>query len=296
MTEQSAGAEQSPQRYELWRPVINAARRRALERIHHEFAAAGSQSLLERVDQTEPLVFESIGLEDFSTFAASGAAALSACFAIDGTSIVGVLALSVELARYLIDARFGPPAGPVAPDTAFSRLETGFLRQALDDLVARLDETYSRAGIGRLRVTRICETSADARPFAPDEGLIIFRFSVGFGLGPDDRALRLAVAANLDLIAAVKEDDAVAHIRRASERVARIAREFPVDVRVVLGTWRAPLREIIPLEPGDSIVLPDGADAWFEARGVRLGKVRVQIDEGRLTATKLARRDADGQR
>jgi len=281
----------SPQRYELWRPVIRAERRRALEQIHHDLAAEWSRDLLERLDHADPVRFEGIGLEDFARFGESCQAVQVVFFAIERTPIAGVLALGSDLARHLVDARFGSPAPQPAAANTFSRLEMGLVRQTLDQLVERLGDAYARAGIGRLRVTRVCEQLGDMLLFAPDDCLIVFRFRVGEQGSP----LKLSIAANTDLMKMVKELAPASRRARASERLVRTCREIPIDARVVLGAWRARLREVAGLKPGDSIVLPDGADAWLEANGIRIGRVKVEVDGRRLTVAARPREGANGR-
>ena len=60
--------------------------------------------------------------------------------------------------------------------------------------------------------------------------------------------------------------------------VADVVRRLPINVEVVLGSWKAPLRELMQLRAGDRIVLPDGEDAWLAARGVRLRRASVELD------------------
>ena len=267
----------APQRYELWRPVIGSEDRGALERIHQELAAEWSRGPLERGDDSGAVAFEGFGFEDFGRFGKTIRAARIAFLAIEDTPVVGMLMLGIDLARDLVDTRLGAPAS--AAPVSFSPLEIGLLHQLLNQLAERLAEVYGREGIGKLKVTRVGEQIDDLRLFAPDDCLIVFRFRVG----EKGSALRLSIATSLDMIELVKKLAGASRPAPASQAVARIVREIPVRTRVILGSWRLPLREIAMLKRGDSIVLPDGADAWLEAEGTRLGRVKIGIDRRQLT-------------
>lgn len=271
------------QPYELWRPVIRAERRRALERIHHELAAQWSRILQGWLDQAEPVEFEGVGFENFGRFSEACKCAQVAFFAVERTPVAGMLTLGVDLAHRLIESRLGAPAQGEGTTASFSRLEAVLLRQALDLLVEQLGDAYARAGVGRLEVTRVCEQLGDMLLFLPDDYLITFRFRVG----QPDSPLKLSIAANVDLISLVKEIAPAARAKRSSEQVSRIAAEIPIGVRVVLGAWRTPLAEIAGLGQGDSIVLPGGEDAWLEVHGRRLCRVRVGIEGRRLIVQAL---------
>ena len=269
----------APQRYELWRPVIGSEDRGALERIHQELAAEWSRSPLERGDDGGAVAFEGFGFEDFGHFGKTVRAAQIAFLAIEDTPVVGMLMLGIDLARDLVDTRLGAPAPAEGEPVSFSPLEIGLLHQVLNQLAERLAEVYGREGIGKLKVTRVGEQIDDLRLFAPDDCLIAFRFRVG----EKGSALRLSIAASLEMIELVKKLAGASRPAPGSQAVARIVREIPVRTRVILGSWRVPIREVALLKRGDSIVLPDGADAWLEAEGVRLGRVKIGIDRRQLT-------------
>ena len=56
-----------------------------------------------------------------------------------------------------------------------------------------------------------------------------------------------------------------------------LVRRLPLEVEVVLGSWKAPIAELMRFRVGDRIVLPDGEDAWLAARGVRIRRAAVEI-------------------
>ena len=57
-------------------------------------------------------------------------------------------------------------------------------------------------------------------------------------------------------------------------RSSSVVRRLPIEVEVVLGSWKAPIAELMRLRVGDRIVLPDGEDAWLAgARCVRIRRI-----------------------
>jgi len=281
MNPRSGASEHSAQgqRYELWRPVIGAEDRGALERIHQELAAEWSRGPLERGDEGASVAFEGVGFEEFDRLGETIRAAQVVFLAFEDTPVVGMLMLGIDLARDLVDMRLAAPAPAAGTPASFSPLEIGLLRQVSNQLAERLADVYGRAGIGKIGVTGVSEEIDDLRLFAPDDCLIVFRFRVG----EKGSALRLSIATSLEMIELVKKLTAASRPAPGSQAVARIVREIPVRTRVILGSWRLPLREIAALKRGDSIVLPDGADAWLEAEGTRLGRVKVAIDGQHLS-------------
>ena len=114
----------------------------------------------------------------------------------------------------------------------------------LNQLAERLAEVYGREGIGKLKVTRVGEQIDDLRLFAPDDCLIVFRFRVG----EKGSALRLSIATSLEMIELVKKLAGASRPAPGSQAVARIVREIPVRTRVILGSWRVPMREVAAAE------------------------------------------------
>jgi flagellar motor switch/type III secretory pathway protein FliN len=71
-------------------------------------------------------------------------------------------------------------------------------------------------------------------------------------------------------------------VAKSSSRdaIVSVVKQLPIEVDVVLGSWKVPLSELVQLRAGDKIVLPEGEDAWIAARGVRIRRANVVIENG----------------
>ncbi len=274
--------ERGESKYELWRPIIRAQRRATLERIHQNLAKDWSQRLSELLPQGERIEFEGLGFEAFDNLSETDSAdCQTAVFTIEETEIGGFLLIRSELARSFVETRLGV-ASLVDGDRRISltRIEHAIVREALSGMLASLSDSYRAAGIGRLAVIRHSERLKDTLLFAPQDYLVVLRFR----LGPAASPLRVMLAASSSMINAVRDLVVVNGDRRGSSQIHEAAAAIPVEVDIVLGTWSVPIDDLLALKPGDSIVLPDGSDAWIAARTVRLGPVQVDFDGRRVLA------------
>jgi hypothetical protein len=270
----ASGAE-PPRKYELWRPIIQPRRRAIFERLHGRVAESWSHSMHSYLPGDDRFEFEALGFEVFRDFnAGHQQGAQVVVFAIEAAQVVGFLLLDDVVARTLVDSRLGIRQLPSAPDAKpfFTRIEAGVVREAIRGLLARLSETYLEVGLGSIGATRECERLGDTLMFAPEDYLAVLRFRIGAAA---DR-LRIIVALSSNAINAVREVPLVAPVRKASA-LEEIAGQLPVNVDVVLGTWKSCVRELRRLRPGDQIVLPDGEDGWLDANNVRIRKGRIQF-------------------
>ncbi len=130
------------------------------------------------------------------------------------------------------------------------------------------------ANLGSIANVRECDDLADSFFFAPEDALATLRFR----LRADAEEMRLLVALSASVVTALAEHHPVT-IAGGNGRnaIANVARHLPIDVDVVLGSWKVPLDELMQLRAGDQIVLPDGEDAWLAARGVRIRRASVEI-------------------
>ncbi len=65
------------------------------------------------------------------------------------------------------------------------------------------------------------------------------------------------------------------------DAIVSVVRRLPIEVDVVLGSWKVPLSELLQLRAGDRIVLPEGEDAWLSAGGVRIRRANVVMRKRR---------------
>lgn len=259
-----------------WLPVIRPERRQTLERIHGQVAAEWSRVLAGYLRKGDLVEFDGLG---FETFGANSEAnignSLAAVFAIESTTVAGLLRISAELAGYLAETQLGLAVGPTQPPRSapFTRLEMALLQEQMRLLLDRLGDAYDAAGIGSLGVARSGQRLKHVLRFTPDSHLAVFRFRVGDASSP----YTITVAAHPDIINLVRESAALPYSGAGSPRIAAAAAEVPVDVEVVLGTWSVPLDDLIGLKPGEAFILPGGEDAWLEAGGVKLRRVKVEL-------------------
>lgn len=263
--------------YELWRPIIRPRRRITLERLHQNIGEDFSSVLRDFLSRGEPLEFMGLRFESFQQLADNGSGECqTAAFAIEKTDIVGFLLLNDEQGRTLVDNRLGmgraapPNDGPVK----FSRIESAILRDAINLMLVRLGAAYAAAGLGQLVVTRQSERLKDTLVFSPQDYLAIFRFRIG--AAPHPAAVTIALSSNV--INAVRDTAGGDHASADSKRLREAASELPMEVDVVLGGWLASPNELAALRVGERLILPDGEDAWLQAGGIRLRKVRARFD------------------
>jgi flagellar motor switch protein FliM len=185
------------------------------------------------------------------------------------------MSVSGALAAFLVSARLGlKPSADDKMAQSFTRIETAIAHETARGLLSRLRDAYAAANLGSISNVRECERLADNFLFGPDEYLALLKFRVS---APRE-TLQLLVGLSGDVVRAMSAHHAAtapkAHRR---EDVVSAIRQLPIDVDVVLGSWRVQLGELVQLRPGDKIVLPDGEDAWLAARTVRIRRARIAI-------------------
>jgi flagellar motor switch protein FliM len=268
------------QRGRAWLPIIQTQRRHTLWQLHQQLAAEWSQRMRDFLHHNDQFTFGGMRFETFGDLAAHDSELPSAAvFASEANRLTGLLMLNPGLSRYLVDRRLGAkPKNEDGRAASFTQLEYYVLRSALDELLASVGATYGTAGLGSIKPMRRGIALGDMQLFTPDIYLIEFHYRVA---EPQD-GLVLTLATNVELLNAVK--DAPTAIRRAENPAVRQAlAAAPLNVEVVLGTWNATIDELRNLRAGDEIILPDGAEAWLSAGGIRLGSVTVKMEQGRLS-------------
>lgn len=266
-----ANHDASMRRYELGAPIIRREQRLAFERIHRDLAQTWSDALAEYIPGDAALEFEGL---DFNTFSAmaidDGPCSQVALFTMASMPASGFFMMSEALAKFLVSRRLGMRSDA----STFTRIEAAIARETMRSMLARLGETYATAGLGSIANVRECDDLADSFFFAPEDALATLRFR----LRADAEEMRLLVALSASVVTALAEHHPVT-IAGGNGRnaIANVARHLPIDVDVVLGSWKVPLDELMQLRAGDKIVLPDGEDAWLAARGVRIRRASVEI-------------------
>ena len=266
-------------KYELGRPIIRREQRSAFERIQHAVAQSWSDSMAEYLPDDAAIEFEGVDFDAFSSVSIDESpSAQIVLFAIDSTPISGFMMMSAALAKFLVRCRLGlnPLPGDRA-DGSFTRIETAVAHEMTRSMLARLSEEYASAGLGSLGNIRDCDDLADSFVFAPEESLAMLRFRIDVA----GEALHLLIALSGNVVAALAEHHPAAVAEgNGRNAIVNVVRRLPIEVEVVLGSWKVPIGELLRLRAGDKIVLPDGEDAWLAARGVRLRRTRVELSAG----------------
>jgi flagellar motor switch protein FliM len=263
-------------KYELGRPIVRRDQRIAFERIHSGVAEAWSDLLAEYLPSDAHLEFEDLSFDAFSSVSTdNNARSQILTFSIAPTPYNGFLMVSGTLAEFLVRSRLGLKSSTEDKTAlSFTRIEAAIARETTRGLLSRLRDAYAAADLGNIGNLRECERLADNFLFAPDEYLVMFKFRIS----PPRENLRLVVGLSGDIVRAISAQRPVT-APKASRRkeIVNAVRQLPIDIDVVLGSWKVPLSELKQLRPGDKIVLPDGEDAWLVARAVRIRRARVAI-------------------
>jgi flagellar motor switch protein FliM len=268
-------------KYELGQPIIRREQRLAFERIHHTFAQAWSEATGGDSPDSAALQFDGLDFGTLSSVAADQSpCAQTSLFAVAPTSVSGFLMMTGAFARFTVARRLGLKSASQKSaleeklDVPFTRIEAAIAREITRGLLARLAETYRAANLGNLGSVRQCDNDAESFGVAPEEPLALLKFHLG--APSDDLRVLIGLSSSIlnSLTEHLPETPAQSNGRDA---VVNVVRRLPLEVDVVLGSWKVPLRELLELRIGDRIVLPDGEDAWLSASGVRVRRARVEL-------------------
>jgi len=276
----STGAEiKSPppiRKYELGQPFVRREQRLAFEAIHRAVAQTWSDTMTQHLSGGAALEFEGVEFATFSsvTLDRSPCAQL-AMFAIASTPYSGFLMVTGALAKYLVSNRLGlKTAAPGKVAAPFTRIEASIARETMRGMLARLSEAYLAAKLGSIADIRYCDGPVESFMFAPEEPLALLRFRLG--VASDDRHVLLVVSSSI--VGSMAEHQPAATAQgNGRDAIVSAIRRLPLDIDVMLGSWKVPLGELLQLRAGEKIVLPDGEDAWLSSRGVRIRRANVEV-------------------
>jgi len=262
-------------KYELGRPIIRREQRIAFERIHRAVAQTWSDSMREYLPSDTALEFEGLDFDAFSSVSIDdNPCARIALFSIASTPVTGFLMMTGALAKFLVRSRLGlKSATDDKADAPFTRIETAIARETTRAMLVRLGEAYATAGLGSIGNIRECDDLADSFLFTPEESLALLKFR----MSARGEELRLLIALSGSVVTALSEHHPAVEEGNGRNAIVNVVRRLPIDVEVVLGSWKVPIGELLRLRAGDRIALPDGEDAWLTARGVRIRRVGVEV-------------------
>lgn len=264
-------------KYELGRPIIRREQRIALERVHTAIAQVWSDSMAEYLPRGAGLEFEGL---DFGSFASvtidHNPCAQAAMFSVGPESFTGFLMMSGSLAKFLVTNRLGLKSATDNATVPLTRIETSIARETIRAMLVRLRDEYTSAGLGSIANVRECESLADSSAFAPDDYLAL----LGFRMSGLDDEMHVLIGLSASVVNALSQPG-IGGGEASDNRGAIIdaVAQLPIDVDIVLGSWKVPLGELLSLRAGDRIVLPEGEDAWLAAHGIRLRRASVEITQ-----------------
>jgi flagellar motor switch protein FliM len=271
-----AKAQAPVRKYELGQPFVRREQRLALETIHRTLAQTWSDTMTKHLPGGGALEFAGAEFATFSSVSLDRSPGTQlAMFSIASTPISGFLMLNGALTKFLVSGRLGLKAA--APDkiaAPFTRIEASIARETMGGLCARLREAYLAAKLGSIGNLRYCDGLADNFVFAPEESLAVLRFR----LGTESEDLRILLGVTSSIVGSLAEHQPAATAQgNGRDAIVSALKLLPLEVDVVLGSWKVPLGELRQLRVGEKIVLPDGEDAWLSARGVRIRRANIEV-------------------
>jgi len=264
-------------KYELGRPIIRREPRVALERLHNAIAHVWSDSMAEYLPRGAALEFAGL---DFGSFASvtidDNPCAQAAMFSIGSDPVSGFLIMSGTLAKFVVTNRLGLKSATDDAAASLTRIETAIARETIRTMLMRLRDEYNAAGLGSLANVRECEDLTDSLPFTPDDYLAL----LGFRMSGLDDEMHVLIGLNGNVVNALSQPrvDGAEGSNHCGAIIDAVA-QLPIEVDIVLGSWKVPIEELLRLRPGDRIVLPEGEDAWLAARGIRLRRACLEITQ-----------------
>jgi flagellar motor switch protein FliM len=263
-------------RYKLGQPIMRREQRIAFERIHRAVAQQWSDSMAEYLPDGAALEFDGMDFDTFSSVAMDESSCTQIMlFSITATPISGFFVMSGALATFLVSGRLGlKSASEDKANAPLTRIETAIACETIRAMLSRLGGAYATAGLGSIGDVRECDDLADSFLFAPEEHLALLKFHIS-AMGKE---LPLLIGLSANVIAAMSAlRPALAAKRDNRDTIVNAVRQLPIEVEVVLGSWKVSIDEMLQLRAGDKIILPDGEDSWLKSRGVRIRRASVEV-------------------
>ncbi len=265
------------QRFEFWHQAVNAEQRLVWESLHDSLASFWRRHL----GVGMPVEFERLSLETFGRLCELElGAGYYTTFTVGATRSKAMLALSGSLAREILELRLGGATdGEREGREGFTPIEEALLEQIASVAIQCIDQVYTSAGLGPVGGAKRVRRLIDAAAFSPTDHLVVCHFTVSDR--PGENKILLAVQSTL--VNALRptislEKQAPTKTVHTTARVV----ELPVEVDVVLGVWRVPLKELSGLQPGREILLPGPSEVAFWVGKQRLHGLHMTVEERRL--------------
>ena len=168
------------EKYDLWRPVVRPERRDTLENLHQGVGLSWSQALLESFGHSATITCEASSFEPFQRLCETEQEpAEIAAFVLERAQAMGLLLVSRQLTRNLIDLRLGGEAQPVAQESlTLTPLEAALARDATASLLGHLGQSYVASGLGEPKINVHANQLQDLGVFDPEDYVIVFRYTI----------------------------------------------------------------------------------------------------------------------
>lgn len=263
------------EKYDLWRPVVRPERRDTLENLHQGVGLSWSQGLLESFGRSATITCEASSFEPFQRLCeAEQEPAEIAAFVLERAQASGLLLVSRQLTRNLIDLRLGGEAQPVAQESlTLTPLESALAREATTSLLGHLSQSYVASGLGELKVNVHGNQLQDLGVFDSEDYVIVFRYTVSGA----NIAGQIVVALSTTVANAIVAHSAPLKADTQHTRLRSQAAMLPVETEILLGSWTVPLQELIELRPGDTFPLPGADEGVLMTGGGRLLSLKVDF-------------------
>jgi flagellar motor switch protein FliM len=264
------------ERYELWRPVVRPERRDTLEHLHQTVGLNWSQGFVESFGRSATITLEASSFEPFQKLCdAETETAEIAAFVLERAQASGLLLVSRDLTRHLIDLRLGGEARPAQEQSpTLTALEAALARDACSALLDQLGQSYVASGLGELKVKVRGNQLQDLGVFDLEDYVIIFRYAAS-GVGVSGYVV---VALSTSVANAVAAFSSRAKSTPQQTLLRAQAARLPIATEILMGSWTVPLQELIELKPGDSFVLPGADEGVLMTGGGRLLSLKIDFE------------------
>ncbi len=270
----SAEKAEKIEKYDLWRPVVRPERRGTLDSLHQGVGLAWSQGFLENFGRSVTITCEASAFEPFQRLCdAEQEPAEIAAFVLERAQASGLMLVSRQLTRNLVDLLLGGEERPAAQDGPLTPMESALAREAITSLLNQLSQSYVASGLGELKVNVHGNQLHDLGVFDLEDYVIVFRYT----LSGTNIAGQIVVALSTTVASAI-----VAHPTPLEPETQRVglrsqAAMLPVEAEILLGSWVVPLQELMELRAGDTFPLPGADEGVLKTGGGRLFSLKVDF-------------------
>jgi flagellar motor switch protein FliM len=266
-----------------------------LNLIHDRLAKAFSASMSASLRATVEVTLMETIQAPYADFAAN-AAKVSCCAALsmlplDGTTIVEI---RPDLAFAMIDRLLGGEGRAAVPaERPLTDIEKNIMQGPLRTLAQELAAAWKRTHAIDFKIGATESAISALRGPAATERVIAVEFR--FRLNAEDSKMRIALPAPaIDPLFKASGDEARSRRVQQDENLIRQIRRVPVNISIETPETQFPLRSVVALQPGDTLLL-DQRDEWpllLKVAGITKMQAQARTDTKRKAFTIIARNRA----